>query len=145
MLTCFKCMEPINNPAELFRHIKEVHKICGNNCRVQCTLCWKAFTNFATFKSNVLQCFDAIESDEDEEVDPALYMYAVDAGICNFETTLRKAAVKLACGLSAKMNWPRQDVFTAMSEVKNTFISIVASGISIRFCVHTFACICKPV
>ncbi len=39
---------------------------------------------------------------KDVEVNPAPYAYAVDTDICNFETTLRNAALKLACGLSAK-------------------------------------------
>lgn len=115
MLICCVCKDVINNPQTLFRHIKEVHKICGNNCAVQCTLCWKKFSNFSTFKNHVLKCFATSETVEDCEVDPALYTYAVDTEICNFESLLKKAALELACGLSAKMNWARKDVYTTIS------------------------------
>lgn len=70
MLTCVVCKKVIDNPELLFRHIKEEHKICGNNCKVQCTLCWKTFSNFSTFKTNVSKCFaeavDDVEVDEDD-------------------------------------------------------------------------------
>jgi hypothetical protein len=127
MLTCFKCKKVFNNPTTLFQH----HKICGNNCMVQCTLCWKKFSSFSTFKTNVTKCFAAIatiEIPENVDVDPALFAYAVSEEISDFETTMRKATLKLACGLSAKMNWPRQDVFTTISEFKNTFLAKVISG-----------------
>lgn len=135
MLTCFVCKIVINNPDLLFDHIKKEHKICGNNCKVQCTLCWKKLSTFSTFKVHVRRCFDnaqAVTDEEDAEeveVDPELYMYAIDTQICNFQSKFRKSVLKLVCGLSAKMNWARQDVFTTMSEVKNTLISQIISGI----------------
>lgn len=131
-MTCFKCKQVFNDPETLFVHIKQVHKICGRNCLVQCTLCWKKFSCFSTFKSNVLRCYAASEAARDDEdvknveVNPALYAYAVDTDICNFETNLRNAALKLACGLSAKMNWPRQDVFTTISEFNNYISEIIS-------------------
>lgn len=130
MLTCFKCKKVINDPETLFRHIKDDHKICGENCEVQCTLCWREFSRYSSFKRHVLNCYVNVSPfDEDEEIpDPALYKYAVDEEISNFEETLNKAAVELVCTLSAKMNWPRQDIFTTVVAFKKTFISRVISG-----------------
>lgn len=148
MLTCFVCKKVINDPESLFRHIKVEHKICGNNCRVQCTLCWRIFSNFSTFKANVSRCFAAAEAVDDAseaseaEVDPALYMYAVDIEILDFEAKLRESVLKLACGLSAKMNWPRQDVFTTLSEIKNTFVMELISGIRLQLLMQTLRVLC---
>lgn len=95
-------------------------------------LCFNTFSNFSSFKKNVLRCFEAAGgSEEDEDADDVIdhaYMYAVDPKISKFEITIRDAVLKMACGLSAKMIWPRKDEFTTISEFKNTFIPVVVSG-----------------
>ncbi len=126
MLTCFKCKKEICDPATLFSHVKDDHKICGDNCNVQCTICWKTFTDFKSFKRNVLKCFDTMPNDY--VPDPLLYRYADDEEILNCEVKLNKAIIELTCDLSAKMNWPRKDVFAAIAKFNKLYVSTLISG-----------------
>lgn len=55
--------------------------------------------------------------------DPRLYKYAVDEQVLNYEEKLNKANIELVCGLAAKMNWPRKDVFDTIAMIKKLYVS----------------------
>lgn len=131
MLTCFVCKIVINNPEELFRHIKKDHKICGESCMVQCTLCGSVFTSFATFKKNVLSCFGKMPIVEEvaESLDPDLYSNSVDADVLNFEKALNNGALELVCGMCSNMNSSRIAIYNAISAYVRIYMSIIVSGI----------------
>lgn len=143
MLTCFICKkldQAINDPASLFLHIKNSHKI-KDISTFQCTFkqCRSTFSSFSSFKRHVGRCVASNPNSEresepesepvsEEITDPEMYLYAVDNDVLNFQKEINSAALKLACSLCANTNSPRSETFVTIAAVRKTYVSKIISG-----------------
>lgn len=167
---CFKCRSSFLNPADLFVHIKEVHKICGNSvytCTCSCTgflfilvsnillilSSSEIFNAFGAYKKHVNSCFNKVDVNDEEEV--ANQTLAVDAynavemkdeNVLIFQKTMEAEALKLTCKLNGIMMLPRSLVYKTITDFSKFLQTMVEGMVLIKkYCVlnlYTIVCIC---
>lgn len=140
-LKCFQCLQVIPDPDDLFKHLKNVHGICGNS-DFKCSLCLADIESFGSFKIHTKSvCLKKKKEAEDaqhtaqvnEEFDTTaqinealnlqydLRMEYFDA-VSEFEEQVQRDALDLVLNMSANMSIPRSLVFQTLAQFQ-TFIS----------------------
>lgn len=137
-MRCFVCLQDFDDPENLFTHLKDKHRICGN-ADFRCSLCPNQFDNFGGFKKHTRNCFRKSKEENSQE-DQFEYIGSMDEAfeilneldmeysdeITDFKELVEKLGLEMVLDMSANMNIPRNLVFKIISNfqkfITETFI-----------------------
>lgn len=135
-MRCFQCLQRVNNPEDLFDHLRIVHKIKGNY-DYKCCFCPSEFDASGSFKTHIRNCYkknkekNQVEQPEETSMDEAfeihhdMAMEYLDI-VADFKDLVRKSALNMILKMSANMNIPRNLVFNQINDfemfIKNTIV-----------------------
>lgn len=138
LLRCFECLQVMPVPDDLFKHLKNVHGICGNS-DFKCSLCLADFELFGSFKIHINSCClkkgkEAEQAQHTAQTNEAFDLHhdlrmEYSDEVSDFKEHVQKLALELAVHLSANMSIPRSLVFETLAEFQMFYSKTFIHGL----------------